>query len=235
MQRPVGPHERELQSKGSEGPHGLLAPVSRARPAAAGLIPLARLVEESEGALRAVAADLGAEFCLVARRILETAETRSAWEREHTRIIGRIADQNHRGRQAIATLSHTFTLVHNRSLFEYLRTFSVRSLRRRELMAHFRGKEGYERHVAQEHETWLRSAASQVCLRHLGQNVLKHPAFGPPLTEYEELYRNYFRCYCEWAVPEQPDADNTLLSAQLAELKSAILEKRKALLAMPVV
>lgn len=234
MQRGSDPHKQDTLSPEVAGPHGLLAPIARARPAAAGLIPLSRLVEESEGALRSAAADIQAEYCLIARRIVETAETHRRWEREHVRILGRIADQNHRGRQAIAALSHTFTLVHNRSLLEYLRTFGVRSARRRHLMAHFRGEEGYERHVVQEYETWLRAAASQLCLRHLGQRVLNHPAFGQPLTDYEELYRSYFRCYCEWAVPEEPGADTGALAPQLAQLKNALLERRKQLLAMPV-
>ncbi len=192
-------------------------------------------MEESENALRAVAADITAEYCLVARRVIETADSYRTWEREHVRIMGRIADQNHRGRQAIAALNHSFTLVHNRSLFEYLREFSVRSARRRHLMAHFRGEGGYERHVVQEYETWLRTAASQFCLRHLGQRLLNHPAFAEPLNDYEELYRTYFRCYCEWAVPEQPETEPAALAPQLAQLKNAILEKRKALLSMPVV
>ena len=102
-------------------------------------------------------------------------------------------------------------------------------------MAHFRGEGGYERHVVQEYETWLRAAASHFCLRHLGQKVMKHPAFGEPLAEYETLYRTYFRCYCEWAVPELQEVEPATLAPQLAQLKNAILEKRKALLAMPVV
>lgn len=233
MQRGSDPNKRQADSAETAGTHGLLAPIARARPAA-GLIPLERLMAESEGALRAIAADITAENCLVARRIVENVANHRRWEREHERILGRIADQTHRGRQAIATLSHTFTLVHNRSLFEYLRTFGVRSARRRQLMAHFRGEEGYERHVVQEYETWLRAAASQLCLRHLGQSVLGHPAFGQPLTDYEELYRTYFRCYCEWAVPEESGTDTTALAPQLAQLKNAILERRKQLLSMPV-
>jgi hypothetical protein len=211
--------------------HGLLAPVAHSR--AAGLVPLARLMEESERALRLAAAEPAGDMQLAAHRILGSPEAYRRWEREHVRLIGRIADQNHRGRQSIAALNQTFSLVHNKSLFEYLRDNAVRSDRRRALIAHFRGDEGYVRHVVREYDIWLRAAASHLCLRHLGREVLRHPAYGEPLAEYEKLYSEYIRCYCEWAVPSDAETSREALTPVLAQLKNTILERRKELLSLP--
>lgn len=190
-------------------------------------------MEESERALREAAEHPVGDLQLVAQRILASPEAHRRWEQEHVRLIGRIADQNHRGRQTIAALNQTFTLIHNKSLFEYLRDNAVRSERRRALIAHFRGDAGYVRHVVREYDLWLRAAASQLCLRHLGREVLRHPAFGEPLADYEQLYSEYIRCYCEWAVPSRADSSREALTPLLARLKNSILERRKELLSLP--
>jgi len=225
------PQEPDRRGRARPFTHGLLAPIAHVR--AAGLVPLARLMEESERTLRLASERADGDEQLVAQRVLESPESYRRWEREHARIIGRIADQTHRGRQAIAALNQSFSLVHNKSLFEYLRDNAVRNDRRRALIAHFRGDRGYVRHVIKEYETWLRAAASQLCLRQLGREVLRHPAFAEPLVDYENLYGEYFRCYCEWAVPSTPDASRESLTPQLAQLKNSILEKRKEMLGLP--
>lgn len=196
-------------------------------------VALARLMEESERALAAAAREEISSEALAAQRILENPLTYRRWESEHVRLIGRIAEQPHRARQSATALSTSFTLVHGKSLFDYLREFKVRKDRRRKLVEHFHGGNGYVRYVVQEYDNYLRSAASLLCLRHLGEEVLRHSAFGDPLTNYEQIYSEYFRTYCQWAVPEERAGNRETQGMLLAQLKTDVLEARKRLLAIP--
>jgi hypothetical protein len=198
------------------------------------LVSRTRMMDESEQALHD-AATIGPPLQqMVATRILDCPETFKRWETEHLQLVSRIADQLHLGRQASTTLSTTFSLVHAKSLFEYLRNSGIRKHLRRRLIAHFYGDNGYVKALISEHGKYLRSAASLLCLKHVGNHVIGHTAFGQPMDDYEQMYAEYFRCYCQWVVPDQARQDVDTLNALQQEQKSDVLLARQRLRALPL-
>jgi hypothetical protein len=191
-------------------------------------------MEESEQALNLAARTGLPQQRTIARRLFDCPATYRQWESQHQRLLGRIATQPHRARQAATALSTTFSLVYAKSLFEYLRECGARKLRRRQLIAHFHGDNGYSKSLIAEHANYLRSAASLICIKHVGQKVLEHSAFGEPIDEYERSYAEYFRTYCQWTVPDRLDQDAEILNALQQELKVGVLAARKRLIAMPL-
>jgi hypothetical protein len=191
-------------------------------------------MEESEQALNHAAKTGVPQQQIIARRILDCPASFRQWESQHQQLLGRIATQPHRARQTATALSTTFSLVHGKSLFEYLRESGARKLRRRQLIAHFHGDNGYSKSLVAEHSNYLRSAASLICIAHVGRKVLEHSAFGEPIDAYERSYAEYFRTYCRWTVPDRLDQDPEILNALQQELKMGVLEARKRLLAMPL-
>jgi hypothetical protein len=216
--------------KSQAGATSLLSRLRKLSPERAARAPIAltRLMEASERSLQAASAgsDPGA---LAATRVLENPISYRRWETEHVRLIGRIADQPHRPRQSATALSLTFTLVHSKSLFEYLRDHKVRQQRRRALIAHFHGPSGYVHFMIQEYDNYLRASASLICLRHLGTELMQHAAFGEPLDDYELTYAEYFRNYCLWASPEHDPSEQDTLSPLLMQLKAEVLAERQRL------
>jgi hypothetical protein len=191
-------------------------------------------MEESEHALHDAATSGQSQQQLVAARILDCPETFKLWESHHLRLINRIANQPHRIRQAATALSTTFSLVYAKSLFEYLRESGARKTRRRKLIAHFHGDNGYVKALIAEHGNYLRSAASLICIKHVGSKLLEHSAFGDPIDQYEQAYAEYFRTYCQWTVPDKLDQDVEILNALQQELKVGVLAARQRLIAMPL-
>jgi hypothetical protein len=193
-----------------------------------------RLMEESKQALNLVAKTGLPEQRTIARRLFDCPADYLQWESQHKQLLGRIATQPHRARQVATALSTTFSLVHAKSLFEYLRESRTRELRRRQLIAHFHGDNGYSKSLVAEHSNYLRSTASLICIKHVGQKILEHSAFGEPIDAYERSYAGYFRTYCQWTVPDKFDQDAEVLNALQQELKIGVLAARKRLIAMPL-
>ena len=198
------------------------------------IVKQTHLMEASEQALHAATSNEHQPTRQVAARILECVQTYRHWETQHQRLLSRIADQPHRGRQTATALSTTFSLIYARSLFEYLRESGARRARRRKLIAHFHGESGYVKGLLAEHGNYLRSAASLICIKYVGNSVLRHGAFGQPMEEYERTYAEYFRTYCQWAVPARADQDDELLNSLQQEQKLAVLAARQRLVAMPI-
>ena len=194
----------------------------------------ARLMDESEQSLHDAAATGTEHQQLIATRILDCPETFRRWESEHQRLMTRIAEQPLLIRQAATALNTAFSLVHARSLFEYLRNSGIRKQPRRRLVAHFYGDNGYVKALIGEHGKYLRSSASLLCLKHVGSQVIGHTAFGQPMDDYEQMYAEYFRCYCQWVVPDQFDQDVDSLNALQQEQKSDVLLARQRLRALPL-
>jgi hypothetical protein len=193
-----------------------------------------RLMEESERALHDALATGLPEQQVVADRILHCPANYGKWEVQHKQLIGRIASQPQRARQAASALSTSFSLVHAKSLFEYLRESQASQPRRRKLIAHFHGYRSYMQAVVNEHSKYLNGTASLICFRHLGAHVIGHKAFGEPMEAYERTYAEYFGAYCEWAVPERPDQDLDVANALQQQLKLDVLVARQRLLSTPL-
>lgn len=208
--------------------YGSLTSVSASRGTHASL-PLARLMEESEHTLRQASqgTDAGAQAI---RRVLESPLAYRRWEGSHSRLMGRLAELPNTSKQASSALNAVFTLVHGKSLFVYLREEQVRADRRRKLIEHFHGTQGYVRFMVREYGNYLHAEASLQCLRHIGHDLLHAQAFGAPLDGYQVDYATYFRRYCEWAAPEGEARPAEAMPEALMQLKAAVLQQRQDLL-----
>ncbi len=196
-------------------------------------ITLTQLMDASEERLGTAARSGSSHEQLIASRLRDNPRDYRRWELEHSTHMERVLKAPRRTQQAIALLSLGFSLTHRRALFEFLRSTSPRGWRRRQLVKHFHGGHSYSQALVAEHGVYLRSAASLICVEHLGTGKLVHPAFGDPFLKYQQSYVEYFRTYCHSAMTAQnaqeSDTEQTLLPA----LKFDLLEMRSKLLAMP--
>jgi hypothetical protein len=189
------------------------------------------LMEESERCLSWAAQSTG-EDELVASRILENARDFQTWETEHSSLMRRIAAEKVPAAQKSALLSVSLALIHRKALFEYLRDREVRGHARHKLMAYFFADRDYVNSMVSEHGKYLRSAASFLCSSYVGKRLMFDMLFDEPLAQYEELYEEYFRTYCDQVLmtPDHPGFDTT--TALLAPMKEQVREWRNALLAL---
>lgn len=179
----------------------------------------------------------GGEFgsdTLVATRILGTPKESRHWETEHAQLMHGIAALTRRPLQLRSLLFATLSLLHRKSLFEYLRNQRLPSNARYRLMTHFHGHHDHVQMLLAEHGRYLRSAASFLCTAHIGAEHLQQGIFGEPLYEYSLLYSEYFSTYCDvMLLPDSRQASRHLRRL-LPQLKMEVLDARNRLLAYPV-
>lgn len=200
------------------------AAVSRDEPC----LGLSRLMEASELQLQRLARRGSVEEARVAQRILECPMTFQTWEHEHTDIMRNVASASSISAQKRLLLSVTLSLLHRKSLFEYLRDHHVHDRPRELLLMHFHGGNDYPRAMVSEHGNYLRSAASYLCSTHLGLRLLHDSLFARPLDEYAEHYARYFATYSRLLLTRPGATDR--LSALAHKLKSDLGRRRQALL-----
>jgi hypothetical protein len=195
---------------------------------------LGHLMDASEERLDAAAHSGTALEQHIAARLRDNPRDYRRWEMEHSGFMERVLKAPRPALQATALLSLGFSLLHRQSLFEFLRTSALRGAQRRALVAHFHGGHSYSQAIVAEHGNYLRSAASLICVEHIGTTLLKHPAFGEPLRKYQQAYGEYFRTYCHSAtMPASMSASDTT-QPLLPALKFDLHELRTNMLAMPV-
>lgn len=168
---------------------------------------------------------------MIAMRILDNVRDYHLWECEHASIMRRIADERREMRN-IALLNASLGLIHRKALFEYMREGGIRGEDRRLLMEHFFARSEYRRAMVSEHGNYLRSAASYLCSSHLGRQLLVDDIFDEPLQQYELLYMQYFRAYCECALESQLRPGSAYVEPLLMPLKQQVNEWRQALQAL---
>ncbi|MDP9008138.1 MAG: hypothetical protein M3N91_05435 [Pseudomonadota bacterium] len=195
----------------------------------------ARLMREStECVERALRGD-DTEEHLVARRILATPGSWSAWELEHSGLMRQVADFVALRNQAGALRHAALRLIHGKALFEYLRKHNVRGSARAKLLWHFHRTLLYEHAVVAEHTIYVRKACSYLCTSHLGTGLVQDPAFLDPMQQYETLFAEYFELFCSTLIPQkngQPESEPALLpllKQQLNEWRWVILNPKQSL------
>ena len=169
---------------------------------------------------------------LVARRILESPDVWTNWEREHSVLMRQLADCGVR-RVQVAALKHAnFRLFHGKALFQYLRRDGVRGSERARVLEYFRPGRNYANAVIAEHGVYLRKACSYLCTSHVGIEEVADPMFLDPMQRYEELYTEYFSLYCGVLLGTPSGLAQgallPLLKMQLNEYRWAILDPRRA-------
>jgi hypothetical protein len=188
-----------------------------------------RLMEISQQRL-SVAAHSGSDAeRVVAMRVLDNPRDFSHWECRHAQIVKRIVDARKLGPQRCVLLSASLQLIHQKALFEYLRASGVRGHARVQLMQKFFPHNDYQDVIVSEHGRFIRSAASYLCSSHIGAHVMLDEIFEQPLIEYETMYAEYFRVYCEW-IGGTSKTDPAAAEAQALEMKHQVCAWHKALL-----
>lgn len=187
------------------------------------------LMEISQDRL-SVAAHSGSDAeRVVAARVFDNPRDFSKWECQHAQIVKRIVDARALGAQRCLLLSASLQLIHRKALFEYLRTSGVRGNDRVRVVRAFFPNVDYDSSIVTEHSRYIRSAASYLCSSHIGANFMLDDIFERPLLEYEQLYAEYFRVYCEW-VSGTCKTDPSAAEAQVIEMKHQVAAWHKALL-----
>jgi hypothetical protein len=197
----------------------------------------ARLMEESESCLAAVARAGPPEDMVVASRILDHPMSYRTWESQHDRLLRNVSLHSRLAPQMGALRSATFALIHRTALFEYIRERSVTGPKRRRLFELFYCARDYANSVIAEHASFLRSHTSHLCLDHLAAQLMRDAAFDEPMQLYSEWYSDYFRIFCDVALAETEAEKLEIapLEALKPLLKYRLAQARDSILALPKV
>jgi hypothetical protein len=197
----------------------------------------ARLMEESENCLAAVARAGPAEDMQFASRILDHPMLYRTWEAEHDRLLRHVSVHPKLAPQMGALRSATFASIHRTALFEYIRARSVTGKKRRRLFALFNGTRDYANAVIAEHASFVRSRTSYICLDHLAEQLMRDAAFEEPMQLYAEWYADYFRLFCDVALAETEEERMALAALEALKplLKYRLRQARDYILALPKV
>jgi hypothetical protein len=197
----------------------------------------ARLMEESEVSLAEAARHGAPEDMAVASRILDHPTTYRTWESEHDRLLRNVSEHAKLAAQMGALRSATFTLIHRKALFEYIRDRNVNGPRRHRLFALFYGARDYANSVIAEHANFVRCSSSRICAEHLAAHLMRDAAFEEPMQLYQEWYSDYFRVFCDVGLAETEEERLELAPVEALKplLKQRLREARDAILKLPEV
>lgn len=197
----------------------------------------ARLMEESESCLAAVARAGQPEDMQIASQVVEHPNAYRVWEAEHSRLLHHVATHLRLGPQMGALRSAAFSLIHRQSLFEYIRDRNVAGDKRHRLFSLFYSNRDFANAVIAEHANFVRCTSSRICVTHLADELMRDSAFQEPMQLYKEWYTDYFRVFCDVALAETQDEKDMLAPVESLKplLKHRLREARDAILAMPEV
>jgi hypothetical protein len=188
------------------------------------------LMEASHDCVKRAARSNQPQVELVAARLLENPVNYKTWENEHAGLMRNVAAERLPAAQREAMLSASFSLIHRKALFEYMREKKLRGEQRERLMQNFFPLRDFTDSMRSEHMQYVRSSASFLCVEHVGRDLMFDALFAAPLDEYDEIYREYFYAHCDQIIAD-PDAF-TLPAELINSMKNRVGEWRKALLAL---
>ncbi len=191
-----------------------------------------RLMEASRECLQEASSGSTPETRIVTTRLLENRVSYQAWENEHSGLMRNVAAERLPASQRGTMLSASFSLIHRKALFEYLRDRQSSSTQREALIRHFFPQRDITDSLRSEHVQFVRSTASYLCVEHVGRDLMFDALFQQPLHEYEEIYHEYFFAHCDQIVALRSKNTLAIPAAMLSELKQRVSEWRKALLAL---
>lgn len=196
-------------------------------------ISQARLMRESEERVLDAAVSAEPRERLVAIRVLEDAGLRRSWTAEHRRILCDVASERRSANQIAVLKIKSFALVHRKALFEYLREREFRGEKLRRALALFHSSRCQTDALIVEHGQYLRSACSYLCATHLGTTVVCDGAFQDPFAHYEQLFKDYFRAFCDAALAGPNDEVVATQTVLIPLFKYHVAEQRRAIMLMP--
>lgn len=166
----------------------------------------------------------------VALRIIDSPRDFTRWEAYHCGLMRRVLVTRDLNEQRSELLSASLGLIHRKAIFEYARRRALKGQERVRFFAHFYANSDYATSVVTEHGHYLRSAASYLCSSHVGRQVMVDEIFDEPLDQYETLYSEYFRAYCDAMLGLK--GSNGPLAALVMPLKRQVCDWREALFAL---
>jgi hypothetical protein len=194
-------------------------------------LSLGRLMEYSELFLaRAVHSSLPEEAQL-ATRLLENVTLYSNWEQSHTRMMRDVAAIPKLPGQLLELRKVSFSTLHRKAPFEYLRERHVKGSARRLLIQRLFGTQHYGRTLVREHAAYISSACSYLCADSLCGEMLGDQAFSEALADYEMAYAEYYRAYCDSLLADGDTDEAAPLRALLPYLRYQLKVIRDHLLA----
>ena len=174
----------------------------------------ARLMEYSEQfLLRAAQSELPKKSQLAAR-LLQDAPLHKRWEHAHGLLMHSVAAPQRPAAKVIELRKVTFLTLHRKAPFEYLRDRHVTGPARRKLIRALFGSQDYAQCLVREHQAFLSSACSFICVDALCGEVLGDAAFCEALGHYESAYTEYYGAYGDSLLAEQ--------SGQIAPVQSLL-------------
>lgn len=191
-----------------------------------------RLMEASRECLQETSASSTPEARIVATRLLENRVSYEAWEHEHAGLMRNVAAERLPAAQRESMLSASFSLIHRKALFEFLRERQLPNAQREALIQHFFPQRDVADSLRVEHMQFVRSTASYLCVERVGRDLMFDTLFAEPLQEYEEIYHEYFFAHCDQIAVRRNKHSLSIPAAMLGELKQRVSEWRKALLAL---
>jgi hypothetical protein len=162
-----------------------------------------RLMEYSEQFLQLTAQSGGAEESAVATRLLQDVPLYSKWEQSHAVLMRGVASHRRRLQQIVELKKVSFTTLHRKAPFEYLRDRHVQGHARRQLVRTMFGTSEYTQCILREHVAYLSSAASLLCTGALCGDLMHDSAFCEALDHYQHAYNEYYRAYCDSLIAQQ--------------------------------
>jgi hypothetical protein len=179
---------------------------------------------------RAVNSDHSQESQLAAR-LLDNVSLYSSWEQAHGRMMRDVAAAPRIGGQLVELRKISFSTLHRKAPFEYLRDRHIVGPARRRLIQQLFGTQHYGRTLLREHAAYISSACSYMCADSLCGEVLGDQAFCEALSHYESAYAEYYRAYCDSLLAKTDGDDAAPLTSLLPYLRYQLKVIREHLMA----
>lgn len=209
-----------------------MAPAARTTPRPTFALSIARLMDYSENHLARAAYSERQDAALVASRLLEDVPLYSSWERSHHRLMRQVAAANRPAAQLQELRRISFRTLHRKAPFEYLRQRRLSSQARRLLIHKLFGTSGhFARAIVREHNAYLHSAGSFLCVDSMCDELMGDSAFSEALDQYEMAYGDFYRAYCDSLLDESADGEDSPLQSLLPYLRYQLKVIRDHLLA----
>jgi hypothetical protein len=170
------------------------------------------------------------EEAQLATRLLENVTLYSSWEQSHGRLMRDVAAAGRPTAQLVELRKVTFSTLHRKAPFEYLRDRHITGASRRLLIQRLFGTPHYGRTLVREHAAFISSACSHMCADSLCSEVLGDEVFCEALSSYESAYAEYYRAYCDSLLAEAAGQEPLALQALLPYLRYQLKIIREHLL-----
>jgi hypothetical protein len=194
-------------------------------------LTVGRLMEYSELHLAKTVHSDQQEDAQLATRLLHNVSLYSNWEQSHGRLMREVAAVPRYVGQLAELRKISFSTLHRKAPFEYLRDRHIVGPARRQLIQKLFGTQHYGRTLVREHAAYISSACSYMCADSICSELLGDGAFCDALSHYESAYAEYYRAYCDSLLAETDEDSAAPLKALLPYLRYQLKIIREHLLA----